>query len=80
MLKHWHRYASLPAGTNDNATYAATVGVVTTDVYASVSRGDATPENVPDYVHGVTVDRKKAVIVPSHCMTWYARQYPLHPF
>ena len=76
MPIHWYRYASSPAGTNDNATYEAAVGVVTTDVCATVSKGDARPDHLPDYVHGVAVDRKKAVIVPSYCMTWYARQIP----
>ena len=55
-----NRYASSPAGTDDNATYEAMAGVVTTDVYATVSRGNDTPDTVPDYVHGTTVDRKKA--------------------
>ena len=73
---HAHRYTSSPAGTNDNATYEATAGVVTADVYATVSRGNHTPDTVPDYVHGTTVDRKKAeaalrsqgLIVGSHIL------------
>ena len=54
-----HRYASSSAGTDDTATYAAMAEVVTTDVYATVSRGNGPPDAVPDYVHGTTVDRKK---------------------
>ena len=71
-----NRYASSPAGTDDNATYEAIAGVVTTDVYTTVSRGNDTPDTVPDYVHSTTVDRKKAeaalrnqgLIVGSHIL------------
>ena len=61
--EHTPRYASSPAGHDEsetNGTYEITAGAVTTDVYATVSRGNATPDAVPDYVHGIGCDRKRA--------------------
>ena len=48
-------YAASPTGTDENTTFEATVGLVTT-----AARGGATPNDVPDYVHSTVVDRKKA--------------------